>query len=120
MIMIDGRRYLTVEHAYQAAKTTDPDERLAIRIVATVADSKALASRILHRRIDWSDVKLNVMQDLIHLKFQNSVLRRSLIDTGDVELIHGNTSGDFFWGMCNRVGENHLGKILMSERKLIR
>jgi predicted NAD-dependent protein-ADP-ribosyltransferase YbiA (DUF1768 family) len=33
-----------------------------------------------------------------------------------VELIEGNWWGDTYWGVCNGVGENHLGKLLMKIR----
>jgi hypothetical protein len=39
-----------------------------------------------------------------------------LLLTGDEELIEGNFWGDVFWGVCNGVGKNHLGKILMEVR----
>lgn len=42
-----------------------------------------------------------------------------LINTGDAELIEGNSWGDTFWGECNGIGENNLGKILMKIRKEI-
>ena len=40
-----------------------------------------------------------------------------LIKTGNTELIEGNFWGDTFWGICDGVGENNLGKILMRVRK---
>ena len=39
-----------------------------------------------------------------------------LIQTGDSVLIEGNTWGDRVWGVCNGVGENRLGRILMKIR----
>jgi hypothetical protein len=35
-------------------------------------------------------------------------------------LIEGNTWGDTFWGVCNGVGENNLGKTLMNVREILR
>jgi hypothetical protein len=43
-------------------------------------------------------------------------LKQLLLATGDKELIEGNTWGDTFWGVCNGIGQNHLGKILMAKR----
>ena len=37
--------------------------------------------------------------------------------TGDAELVEGNTWNDTYWGVCNGVGHNHLGKILMQVRQ---
>ena len=43
--------------------------------------------------------------------------KQKLIDTGDIELVEVNSWGDTFYGVCNGVGENHLGKLLMKIRK---
>ena len=40
-----------------------------------------------------------------------------LLATGDAKIVEGNTWGDVFWGVCNGVGENHLGEILMKVRQ---
>jgi predicted NAD-dependent protein-ADP-ribosyltransferase YbiA (DUF1768 family) len=39
-----------------------------------------------------------------------------LIDTGNEELCEFNTWGDTFYGVCNGVGKNILGKLLMEIR----
>ena len=39
-----------------------------------------------------------------------------IVDTEDMELIEGNSWGDTFWGVCDGVGENNLGKVLMRVR----
>ena len=42
-----------------------------------------------------------------------------LIETGNAELLEGNTWGDTHFGVCSKtgVGENVLGKILMRVRE---
>ena len=64
------------------------------------------------------------MEYVVECKFyQNPELLQKLIDTGDEELVEGNTWHDNFWGNCtcekcrDIPGENHLGKILMDIRK---
>ena len=47
---------------------------------------------------------------------QNQDCLERLLKTRDTELVEGNTWGDIYWGVCNGVGENHLGKILMRIR----
>ncbi|MCY8564311.1 NADAR family protein [Bacillus sonorensis] len=47
---------------------------------------------------------------------QNDHLINKLLQTGESILIEGNTWGDKIWGVCNGVGENKLGKILMKVR----
>lgn len=110
--------YDTVEHAYQAAKCVEPLDRLMIRDATTPGIAKQLGRRVAIRD-DWEEVKVQVMHKLLQMKFKSEYLKDMLLDTGDVELIEGNTWGDTFWGVCNGVGENHLGKLLMQVRSLL-
>ena len=72
-------------------------------------------------REDWETVKIDVMRDVLKSKFSlNSELREKLIATGDVELIEGNHWNDRFWGVCRGKGQNHLGKLLMELRKILK
>jgi predicted NAD-dependent protein-ADP-ribosyltransferase YbiA (DUF1768 family) len=57
------------------------------------------------------------MRECLVAKFgQNPELMQLLKDTGDSILIEGNSWGDQFWGVCNSVGKNWLGKLLMEIR----
>lgn len=115
-IQFGGKSYPTVEHAYQALKSTDPDEAEGIRTVTTAGVAKKLGKTIKIRS-DWEDIKVHVMFNLCKLKFlQNKELGQKLLNTGDAELIEGNAWHDTFWGVCNGVGQNNLGKILMTIR----
>lgn len=60
------------------------------------------------------------MKELIILKFTNPKLKSALLNTKDAELIERNTWNDTYWGICNGIGENHLGKILMEVREMLR
>ena len=68
-------------------------------------------------RADWEEVKIEIMEEALRLKFDDPHLKDLLLATGDKELIEGNTWNDQFWGVCNGVGENNLGKLLMKLRK---
>jgi len=59
------------------------------------------------------------MEELLFIKFggKEPLLTRALIATGDTELIEGNDWEDTFWGVCNGMGENNLGKLLMKVRQ---
>lgn len=115
-ITINGIEFPTVEHAYQAAKTLDEQERFRIAGLERPGQAK-YAGRRVKLRSDWEDVKVEVMTELVRHKFtQNEDLGKSLVATGDAELIEGNTWNDRFWGVCRGKGENHLGKILMKVR----
>jgi ribA/ribD-fused uncharacterized protein len=111
--------YRSVEHAYQAAKTSSPLEQVKVRDCVTAGDAKRMGRKVTVRD-DWDLDKLAVMLDLVRQKFQDPMLQRQLLSTGDTELIEGNYWHDTFWGVCNGRGENHLGKILMKVRSEIR
>ncbi len=117
-ITYEGITYPSTEHAYQAAKTLSQKERR--RFVDMTAGEAKREGRKLQMRSDWEEVKLQVMEDVLCLKFfGNKSLAAQLLATGDQELIEGNAWGDTFWGVCNGIGENHLGKLLMKVRNLL-
>ena len=117
-VKLDGVTYDSVEHAYQAAKTIDKEERAKF-IGITAGQSKRLGRQLSLRR-DWDSVKINIMRDLLIQKFEDEQLKIDLLDTGDAELIEGNTWDDTFWGVCNGVGTNWLGRLLMEIRSNLR
>lgn len=92
------------------------------------ADTPGKAKK-LGRKVKQFDnfdfVKLDIMSAIIRLKFYgNEGLIKRLVETGDEQLIEGNYWGDTYWGCVLRngiwVGENNLGKILMSTRNELR
>lgn len=117
-ISYNGRTWPTTEHAYQAAKTLDPDEQDEIHQAKTPGKARRLGQKVT-LRADWDQVKLDVMRALTLRKFTNPLLRERLIQTGRHHLIEGNTWGDTWWGVHNGIGLNHLGRILMDVREEI-
>ena len=113
--------YPTVEHAYQAAKTTNKAERTGIRQARTPALAKKMG-RQLDIREGWDEMKLEVMETLLRKKFAIPMLHKALAETGDMHLCEINYWHDNFWGDCgcqkcqNIEGQNHLGKLLMKIR----
>lgn len=116
---VAGVRYPTLEHAFQAEKTTNPTERELVRNAKTPGQAKALGRRVTLRE-DWESVKMDVMRELLRMKFSNKVLRAELLGTGEARLVEGNYWNDRYWGVCNGRGENRLGKLLMEIREEIR
>lgn len=113
--------YPSVEHAYQASKTILPSEREWIRRAPSAPEAKRRGDRVT-LRAGFNAMKLDIMRQLLLQKFADPVLCKQLLDTGDRQLIEGNWWGDTFWGVSERTqdGENHLGKILMETRTLLR
>ena len=122
----EGITYMSSEAAFQAAKTLNITER---RRIAKMTPSEAKkAGRNLKLRPDWEEVKDRVMYDVCLAKFgmDRPYIRRTLLATGDKELVEGNTWHDNYWGNCicdkckNIPGRNQLGKTLMKLREDIR
>lgn len=108
--------YPTVEHYFQAQKTLNREEKLKISKATKPAKAKKMGRQVNLRK-DWEDIKLQVMEKALRLKFQDPALRKKLIATGDEELVEGNPWGDRYWGVYNGSGKNKLGKFLMKIRK---
>lgn len=114
--------YPAVEHAYQAAKTLDKDIRLAIAGLEKAGDAKRYGNgHKVQLREDWETIKLHLMYGLVMQKFiRHRELATMLLSTGDSYLEEGNYWRDTYWGVCNGVGYNHLGLILMDVRHHVR
>lgn len=113
----DGRMYRNSEAAFQSAKTLTKKYRDDF----SGADGKKAKrmGRTISLRRDWESVKDGIMEEVVRAKFsQNPELLRRLIDTGDMELVEGNSWHDTYWGVDQETGEgeNHLGIILMKVR----
>lgn len=119
LVVFDGRVCRTSESAFQMMKTLDPKLRDKIAN-ANPSEAKRLGRRVKLRE-DWEEVKDKIMYEIVLSKFSNyESLKKQLLDTGDAILIEGNTWNDTYWGVCNGVGENHLGQILMRVREELR
>lgn len=132
-ILPDGWKYPTVEHAYQAAKTTSVLERYRVINAPTPGLAKRLG-RGVTLRSGWDEgpnpwdqgLKMKVMTHLIVQKFAaGTELAAKLIATGDVLLMEGNWWGDVYWGVIKdrmgrcTIGQNRLGIILQAQRKML-
>lgn len=108
-----GLTFENNEAVFQAAKCP---ERMKEFCKLNPSEAKRLGRKVRLRQ-DWEEVKNKVMYDVCKAKFsQNPSLLKMLLQTGDSVLIEGNTWGDRVWGVCNGVGENRLGRILMKIR----
>ena len=112
----DGIVYPTNEHFFQAMKTLDNEERKRIAAAETPGKAKRMG-RSVKLRPDWEQSKIQIMKEGLTLKFLcHKDLAEKLVATGDVWLIEGNWWGDTYWGVCNGVGHNMLGNLLMEIR----
>lgn len=107
----------STENAYQAAKTP---KSLWHEFLEIKPNQSKHYGKVVALRPDWEEVKQQIMYEVVKIKFEWPDLRLKLLITGEQELIEGNYWGDRYWGVCNGVGQNNLGKILMRIRNEIR
>lgn len=118
LIEYEGEFYHTVEHAYQGQKTLNLIERKRFTVGGDIAwpgKAKSVGGKVILRS-GWNEMRLEIMEKLLRVKFIESDRRKKLVDTFPAELIEGNHWQDRFWGVCFGEGENHLGKLLMKIR----
>jgi len=115
---IEGVRWRSVEHFYQAHKYVGTQIAARIQLAETPMKARKMGQDLsVIPRNDWDDVKESIMRMALLAKFdQNRRIREQLLETGDEELIHGSSS-DQYWGRTDGgIGENRLGEILMEIR----
>lgn len=119
-IVVEGISYPTVEHYYVAMKTLN--KRTRLRISKRPRKGLKAYGKTLVLRDDWEEIKLEVMAEGLRQKFYNNfLLKRKLIKTGDSHIQEGNYWNDKYWGKCLKTGhgKNHLGRLLMTLRSEI-
>jgi ribA/ribD-fused uncharacterized protein len=122
---LQNKIWKTVEHYYQAAKTSNLKEKNLILSIVYPGQAKKYG-RTVKLKDNWEEIKDIVMLRALRAKFeQNPDLGKKLIDTKDSYLEEGNFWHDNYWGVCycgkrcNGSGLNRLGTLLMQVRKEI-
>jgi len=116
-----SHNFPSVEHAYQAAKTHDLNDKRIIALAQTPGQAKSLGQKV-KLRDDWKEIRIDIMYDLVAKKFSKPGLAKKLKQTEPHFLCEGNYWHDNIWGDCycdkckNIPGQNHLGQILMKIR----
>lgn len=123
-VRIGGNTFPTAEHAYQVLKAVDTRERAWVLESETPLIAKRRGRKI--RVVEyWSDMRVEVMTQVLDAKFADTDLADKLIATHPHTLIEGNTWHDDYWGdcrcgRCTGDGENMLGVLLMQLRDTLR
>lgn len=116
----NGIVWSSSEHAYQSAKLKDTDLMKRFAKLSTPKDAK-IAGGLIRCRSDWDEVKYEIMYQIVKAKFaQNGDIADMLVGTGSAYLEETNTWYDTIWGVCNGIGTNWLGEILMRVREEIK
>ena len=120
-VIVWGKLFPTVEHAYQYKKFADTDIKWAERI--RKAKSPYEARRLGRQRaidvMEWHQQRETVMRELIAAKLQqHRDVREALLETGKRAILEYSNDGDMFWGIGqDYCGLNTLGKIWMALRE---
>jgi ribA/ribD-fused uncharacterized protein len=137
-VVVDGKLFPSSEHAFMYGKLTDKAKEERFHRLEKCVDSDPIPvdmttwydevilmsckdvkawGRTVDLRPDWNDIKIKVMEEALLSKFTlNEDIKQKLKDTGDLYLEETNWWKDTFWGVCDGVGENNLGKCLMRVR----
>jgi len=135
-IEIDGQKYPTVEHYFQAMKAKlfeDEDSFERILKSKTPKAAKALGQKVENFITEtWESKRDEIMETGIKAKFvQHPELRKQLLAT-DEKMIGEANPRDTYWGIGTGIesekskhpskwrGQNKLGKILMTLRTELR
>ena len=127
IVQLEGLNFPTVEHAYVASKSKEYFFRkLIVELPASKAGLAKRRGRNIRLRGDWSEVKIDIMHDLLCQKFSQEPFKTKLLETNDAKIVEGNHWHDNIWGECfcgdkckNIEGQNWLGRLLMDIRSQI-
>lgn len=116
-IPTEPRVFKSSEHLYQACKSNDTAWATLILGTERPEKTKTLSRKrvpgihSLFEVFENDDSRISIMEWIVGEKFlQNDDLMKMLKNTGGEELVEANYWHDTFWGVCDGVGENHLGK----------
>lgn len=122
-ILFDGLKYPSAEHAYQAAKTDDPNRKLIIANLLDGQTARSYGKSHLRISSEFTYIRLSIMRRILEAKFFDNIdLAKMLIETMDSALLYPARGNDLFWGCRNKGlnGENQLGRLLMEIRSQMR
>jgi ribA/ribD-fused uncharacterized protein len=115
----EGILYPTSEHAYQAAKCTNPAGKSAIQQARSPREAKKLANVTYASDRDpkWDEKKVSVMESILRTKLEQHAEAREALDETKNEDIVEDSPVDYFWGEgADGTGKNMLGKLWMKIR----
>jgi hypothetical protein len=123
-LMMDGLRYRSVEHYFQAMKFPDhPEYQEAIRQAKKARDAKRMGkTEDYATRVDWATHRDTVMMKALREKFsdRHPELKALLLSTGNA-ILQDASPRDNYWGIGSTgMGQNKLGVMLMAIRDELR
>ena len=114
-IIYKGYTFKSAESLYQALKCTKLNDFIAFTNLNGYEAKKF--GRKIELRSDWNSFKIKAMKIAIFNKFEQNLDLLNKLLAVEEPIIEENTWKDTFWGICNGVGQNQLGKILSAYRE---
>lgn len=118
---LDGVWWTTSEHYFQAQKFVGTPYVEEVRVLKTPKEAATRGrSRTLPLRLDWEQVKDDIMRQAVLQKFKTHTDICEILLSTDDELIVENAPRDYYWGCgADGSGKNKLGLILMEVREIL-
>ena len=119
---LDDHRWKTSEHYFQAQKFAETQFYDKVKAAETPAKAASIGrDRKLPLRVDWEEVKDDVMRRALYAKFTTHAdLKEILLSTKNDQIVEKTTT-DYYWGCgTNGTGKNMLGILLMELREKLR
>lgn len=112
--------YPSAENAFQSSRFTDFKMRQKFTYL-TPYEAEYRGNRFKTTVNDWELSKINIMRDILTLKFSEPEMKKLLLATGNDNIVIVNHNHEHEWGVCtcqqcHNTGENMLGKLLMDLR----
>ena len=116
-VKVGDHTYKCAEAAFQAQKCFDEDIKKQFETLDGFSAKKL--GRTVTLRHDWEKVKDSIMYVVVRCKFQQHPDLLEQLKEIKEPLQEDNDWHDTYWGVCNGVGQNKLGKILFLVREII-
>lgn len=116
-ITLNGLTFSCAESAFQAYKCTAHDDVLRLQAMNGV-NAKSFG-RTVKMRSDWNTFRLTAMYHVLKAKFIQHPELLAKLKAISTPIVEDNTWHDTYWGVCNNVGQNHLGIILDELKEIL-
>ena len=115
-VVWEGKTFATAEHAYQACKFADPVKKREIESAPSAFLAREYGQSKEGRAVPFD--KVGIIKSIMRAKLrQHEDVRRSLLATGDREILKDHPEDTGFWGSkVDGTGQNIMGEIWMELR----
>lgn len=113
-ISYKGLIYSSAEAAFQAQKEHNDFFKAPYQYM-NPAEAKRAGDSVT--RDDWDKIKDQIMYEVVKAKMEQNEGMIEMLVAIEGPIVKENNLNDTYWGVCNGVGQNKLGKILEKIRQ---